>query len=83
VVVRKDDNLGQFIFPKSVLNKHNIVSMNNQGGKRTIRVYPPWDVTINKQAKKTQKWQLEYLLEIPNNNYINYKRAATLYLQKF
>jgi len=42
-------------------------------------VYPPWDITTNKQAKKTQAWQLEYFLDVPNNEPINLYRAYTLY----
>ncbi|HJD63798.1 MAG TPA: MepB family protein [Rickettsia endosymbiont of Sericostoma sp.] len=81
VTTRKGDNFGQFIFPQSVLYKYDIVSHNNQGGKRAIRVYPPWDIVINKQAKKTQAWQLEYFLEIPGNKPINYERVQMLYNQ--
>ena len=32
-----------------------------------MRVYPPWDVTVSRQAQKTQKWQMAYFLEIPLN----------------
>ncbi|MDR0329875.1 MAG: MepB family protein [Rickettsia sp.] len=46
-----------------------------------MRVYPPWDIVINKQAKKTQAWQLEYFLEIPRNKPINYARTQMLYNQ--
>jgi hypothetical protein len=42
-------------------------------------VYPPWDVAVNKQAKKTQKWQLEYFLEVPKNSEIDLTRAKLLY----
>lgn len=76
---RNEDRFGQFIFPKSVLCQHDVFSINGGGGKRAIRVYPPWDVTVNKQAKKTQKWQLEYFLEIPKNSEINLTRAKLLY----
>ncbi len=79
VVTRKGDNLGQFIFSQSVLHKHDVISSNNNGGKRAIRVYPPWDVAVNKQAKKTQEWQLEYFLEMPQNKPIDYARAQMLY----
>jgi hypothetical protein len=33
-----------------------------------MRVYPPWDIAINKQAEKTQSWQTKYFLPIKNNN---------------
>ncbi len=79
ICTRSDTNFGQFVFPKSVLLEKNIFSTNGTGGKRGIRVYPPWDKTTNKQAQKTQKWQLNYFLEIPSNSSINYTRANMLY----
>lgn len=75
---RKDDRLGQFIFPKSVLCEQGIISTSRKEGKRAIRVYPPWDLATNKQAQKTQKWQLEYFLEIPSDIPINIDRAKLL-----
>ncbi|TRW95625.1 MepB family protein [Flavobacterium gawalongense] len=51
-------------------------------GKRAIRVYPPWDTTTNKQAQKTQKWQLDYFLEIPLDKPINLNRAKLFYSQE-
>lgn len=55
---------GQFVFPKSVLHEKSLVSKEGHGGKQAMRVYPPWDVTENKQAQKTQAWQLLYFFEI-------------------
>jgi len=54
---------GQFVFPKSILLEKKIFSHNNQGGKRAIRVYPPWDQAENRQAQATQHWQLVYFFE--------------------
>jgi hypothetical protein len=67
VSVRRLDLLGQFIFPKAVLYEKGFVSKNGKDGKRAMRVYPPWDVTDNKQAKMTQAWQLNYFLPIQPN----------------
>lgn len=64
VSVRNNNLFGQFIFPRSILLEKNIMSLNGKGGKRGIRVYPPWDKPTSKQAKKTQAWQLKYFLEI-------------------
>lgn len=55
------------------------MSKNGEGGKRAIRVYPPWDKTINQQAQKTQKWQLEYFLGIPNDRPVDTARFHMLY----
>lgn len=60
VTVRKDENWGQFIFPKKTLLEKGIFSTQNKEGIRATRVYPPWDETTSKQAQKTQKWQLDY-----------------------
>ncbi|MCM3341086.1 MepB family protein [Paenibacillus sp. MER TA 81-3] len=79
ISTRKGNNFGQFVFPKHVLLYHNIVSNKGKGGKRAIRVYPPWDKTTSNQAQKTQKWQLEYFLETPINEPLNCVRARMLY----
>ena len=61
------EHFGQFVFPKNVLLEKDIISKNKIGGKRAIRVYPPWDKAENLQAKKTQAWQLMYFFEIKPN----------------
>ncbi|KUJ61780.1 hypothetical protein AR687_11210 [Flavobacteriaceae bacterium CRH] len=76
VNVRKNDSLGQFIFPKAVLLQKGIFSTAAKEGKRATRVYPPWDETTSKQAQKTQQWQLDYFLSISDQTDI--KRAEFL-----
>lgn len=71
VSVRDSENFGQFIFPKSVLVSKGIVSQNEKGGKRGIRVYAPWDKPENKQAIKTQAWQVNYFVEIKKNLHLD------------
>lgn len=66
ISVRNEANIGQFIFPKSVLLEQKIISGNNKEGKRGIRVYPPWDKPMSKQAEKTQEWQLKHFFWINN-----------------
>jgi len=65
VSCRDNKNFGQFIFPKSELIKKGIFT-DKKEGKRAIRVYPPWDIATNNQAKKTQEWQLNYFLNLEN-----------------
>jgi hypothetical protein len=36
---------------------------NRKAGKRGFRVYPIWDKPDNKQAEKTQKWQVKHFLD--------------------
>jgi hypothetical protein len=92
ISTRKESDWGQFVFPKSVLLEKGILSNSvqlpehgaiisgtNHGGKRAIRVYPPWDKTTNKQAQKTQQWQLEYFIEIAKDNPIDLARAQMLF----
>jgi hypothetical protein len=72
------DLFGQFIFPKAILVQHKIITKNGIEGKRGIRVYPPWDTVTNKQAEKTQQWQVPYFLQIDVNENIDLARAKKL-----
>lgn len=64
VNVIKNNHRGIFIFPAEALVKHGIFSVKNKGGKRAIRIYPPWDQAESKQAEKTQQWQMDYFLDL-------------------
>ncbi|MNI30576.1 MepB protein [compost metagenome] len=79
ISTRQGNQFGQFVFPKAVLYEQDIVANQGKGGKRAIRVYPPWDKPTSRQAQKTQKWQLEYFLEIPLDMPIDVDRAQKLY----
>jgi len=72
-----ENNFGQFVFPKSELINKGIISTKTKDGKRGFRVYPKWDKTTNKQAEKTQKWQLNYFYEIKNS--MDLKKVTELY----
>lgn len=73
-----DNKLGHFVFPKTLMLEKKIITGTDSAGKRAIRVYP-WDVPVNKQAEKTQQWQLPYFLAIPAHNTIDFTRAEMLY----
>lgn len=60
VSIRSGEHFGQFVFPKSVLCEKNVVSQEGKGGRRALRVYPPWVFPHNQQAKRTQIWQQHY-----------------------
>jgi hypothetical protein len=79
ISVRKNEDLGQFVFPKSVLNQKGIISGNNKPGKRGIRVYAPWDKPTSRQAAKTQEWQLDYFMEIRGEQPGNLNLARKLF----
>jgi hypothetical protein len=58
------NNRGQFIFDRDILLAKGIMSRNRKGGKRAIRVYPPWSKPTAKDAVKTQKWQIDSFLPV-------------------
>jgi hypothetical protein len=68
ITSKSGNDFGQFIFPKSVLAAQGVITSNGKEGKRGIRVYPPWDIPTNKQAQKTQSWQIKYFLTIHEND---------------
>lgn len=70
ISVRKEGQFGQFVFPKSVLMEKGIVT-NLKEGKRAFRVYLPWEENLNKQAQKTQRWQLNYFIDFTKNKTVN------------
>lgn len=79
ILTRKDNRVGHFIFPKSVLATHGIITTSTKEGKRGIRVYPPWDITENKQAQKTQKWQINYFVETTDLDPPDIQKLKLLY----
>jgi hypothetical protein len=78
IAARQGINLGFFIFPKKVLHENGILADKTKDGKRGIRVYPTWDLTTSKQAKKTQEWQAKYFIELTQGVKINLKRVGDL-----
>lgn len=78
--VHSENNFGQFVFPKSVLVNKGVISTELKDGKRGFRVYPKWDIPQNKQAEKTQKWQLNYFYEV--NKSTDLKKVIELYAIK-
>ena len=75
--VKNESKIGQFIFPKNALIKYGILSTNKKEGKRGFRLYPSWDTPNNKQAMKTQKWQLVYFIEM--NSVTDFEKVKQQY----
>ncbi|MGK5037841.1 MepB family protein [Janthinobacterium sp. LB3P118] len=48
---------GFFVFSRAVLLERGVMSRAGSGGKRALRVYPPWCVPESGQAQRTQHWQ--------------------------
>jgi hypothetical protein len=76
-----NDQWGQFIFPKDILSKHDILKTSTTKGKMAIRVYPDWDIPTSKQAKETQKWQLPYFVDLSDTNKLPMIKILELYSQ--
>ena len=70
--VQSENQVGQFVFPKSVLIEKGIISTSKKDGKRGFRVYPIWDKTISQQAVATQKWQLNYFFKVNDDLNLNF-----------
>jgi hypothetical protein len=64
ISARNKDKLGHFVFSKNLLYTKGYISKDGVGGKRAMRVYPPWDQPDNAQAKRTQAWQLPDFVHI-------------------
>jgi len=64
IAVENETQIGQFVFPKSILIEKGILSTPKKDGKRGFRVYPIWEKDLNPSAKKTQDWQLDYFVEL-------------------
>lgn len=79
IIAKTENHFGQFVFPKSVLSEQGILTTDLKEGKRAFRIYPPWEKPQSKQALKTQKWQSDYFLEIPNDQSLNLRQAERLY----
>lgn len=71
---------GQFVFPKEILLKQEILKTTDTKGKMAIRVYPGWEKPTSEQAIKTQKWQLEYFVEMDNTNNFPVQELLKLYV---
>ena len=67
VSVIDNERRGQFIFPKKVLLKYGILKSPKQKGKMALRVYPSWVTELNKNATRTQSWQLDYFIDLSDN----------------
>lgn len=75
----REDDFGQFVFPKEVLVKQNILKTDTTKGKMAIRVYPSWENPTSKLAIETQKWQLEYFVGMNNTNSLPVQELLKLY----
>ena len=64
IVVIDDCHCGLFIIPKEVAISKKILSTKDCKGKMAMRFYPSWCTNLNKTARATQKWQLDYFQKV-------------------
>ncbi len=64
VSVAGSGQCGLFVFPLDELVRRSVVSTGMAGGKRAMRVYPPWVEPASKQAAATQTWQCRWFLPL-------------------
>lgn len=76
---RSGAHFGQFVFPKAVLAERGVLAINGQGGKRAMRVYPPWALTTSRQAQATQAWQTAYFVDLSPAQAADLQRVNALF----
>ncbi|WP_267402639.1 MULTISPECIES: MepB family protein [unclassified Chryseobacterium] len=70
IYTEHENHQGFFLFSKKALIQHQILTTESKEGKRGFRVYPDWDIPVNKQAIKTQNWQQKSLINLSENSYL-------------
>lgn len=74
-----EHHFGQFIFPKTILASKNILKTTRTNGKMAFRVYPSWDTPTSQQAVATQKWQLDYFIDLSDASVATSRELLALY----
>ncbi|AXI00948.1 mep operon protein MepB [Sporosarcina sp. PTS2304] len=74
-----ETEFGQFIFPKELLLKQNILRSSSTKGKMAMRVYPVWDRPTSKQAMNTQEWQLPFFVDMSHSHKVPKEKIRELY----
>jgi len=79
VSTRSGPHFGQFVFPKAVLAARDVVATHGRGGKRAMRVYPPWASANSRQALSSQTWQAAYYVDLPAAAQVDLARVRALF----
>lgn len=82
IAAEENENYGFFLFSKNELIEQKIVSTDCTVGKRGFRVYPPWVVAQNNQAKKSQLWQLRYFFNCSGGKLKDYEQLCSILCTK-
>lgn len=81
IATEQNNNSGFFIFPKKILAEKQILTGSQNEGKRGFRVYPPWDKPESKQAERTQKWQIQFFIDITDSSTIDFDSFKNILIQ--
>lgn len=79
VWVAESGRRGQFVFDRGTLIDRDVMSEQGLGGKRAIRVYPPWSRPVAKQALATQRWQADRFLGVGADGGVDVRRVLGLF----
>ncbi|MEB7792166.1 MepB family protein [Enterococcus faecalis] len=79
ITIIDGEKVGQFLFPKEILLQKSVLRYNDCPGKMAIRVYPTWVTGLNATARKTQKWQSQYFIDLSIT--IDSKTLKSLYFE--
>jgi hypothetical protein len=79
VSTRSDSQFGQFVFPRAVLAAKGVLATHGHGGKRAIRVYPPWAAAASRQAQATQIWQAAWFVDLSAEPAVDLGRVKSLF----
>ncbi|WP_345987901.1 MepB family protein [Chryseobacterium sp. Chry.R1] len=64
------DKAGFSFFPKQILARQHIITSSAKEGKRGFRIYPNWDIPVNKQAAKTKSWQEKFFIDFSETDHM-------------
>jgi len=79
IATRNNERFGFFFFPKHVMRLHQVLTDNIKIGKRGFRVYPDWDIPINKQAQTATAWQTRYFIDLTDDKNTAVKKLNALF----
>lgn len=70
---------GLFVFDQAVLVAKGVFSSAGEGGKRAMRVYPPWVQLTAKAAIVTQRWQCRYFISLDQDGTVDVELLRRLF----
>lgn len=66
VYMQAKEQQGLFVLPQKRLSEQGIISVKGEGGRRAMRLYPPWEMGLQGGARGRQAWQKPYFLALPS-----------------